>query len=68
MITFGEVLLSLIIGSIFGGLMVFANKIKMGYYNEDYQDWWTPKRHVLFFLGITIVVSLFFMVGYIGNK
>lgn len=68
MITFGEVLLSLLIGSVFGGLMVFVNKIKMRYYKEEYQDWWTPKRYVIFFLGITIVVSLFFMVGYIGNK
>jgi TRAP-type C4-dicarboxylate transport system permease small subunit len=65
MITFWEVVTSLLVGLFFGFLFVWANKKAMVNYKKEYEEWWTPRRYRIFFVIVTIVITFLRILVYI---
>ena len=62
--TFWEILISIIIGAVFGGVMVAANKKSMTYYKDEYAEFWTPFKYKILFFSVTIVFGFLMFFGY----
>lgn len=67
MVTFGQVVLSIMIGVGLSMIMVIANYIGMMKYRDEYREWWTPKRYIILFVVTSITFTLLVLFGYYGN-
>lgn len=64
---FWKVTIALIIGNSFGGLMVFATKVQMRYYKDEYSDFWTKKKYIILYSIVTVVTVIVF-IGYFESS